>query len=418
MLSKNIFAASIGTFAEWAEFSFYGYMVILFSHLFFPMLTSSVAIIAGFGTFAVSYLARPLGSILFGWIGDILGRQKALSSSILFMSIITLGIGVLPTYQTIGIFAPILLILFRFLQGLAVSGEFTGAAIMILEQNPNKACFSSSWINTAAATAKFIGGFASIAVSLPFMPVWAWRMPFCLGFLACLIGFYIRRNLSETAQFQQLQKMNQIERTPIKTIFKNHKKSLLQIASIGAFIGIFTYTCDLWWVSYVIQKGYFNELQARSLATLIQGSVIVFTPLMGILADFYSEKYIMRLGILGDIILVPLLFFASMKSSFLAIIVIGLFYGLSQGALSASMFKYFSNIFPTSIRYTGQAMGWNIALAIFGGSAPLIAQTLYTNNLLYLLISYVMLSGIIALIINSSSFGIKNMFQPSLDNNI
>ena len=366
----------------------------------------------------MSYLARPLGSILFGWIGDILGRQKALSSSILFMSIITLGIGVLPTYQTIGIFAPILLILFRFLQGLAVSGEFTGAAIMILEQNPNKACFSSSWINTAAATAKFIGGFASIAVSLPFMPVWAWRMPFCLGFLACLIGFYIRRNLSETAQFQQLQKMNQIERTPIKTIFKNHKKSLLQIASIGAFIGIFTYTCDLWWVSYVIQKGYFNELQARSLPTLIQGSVIVFTPLMGILADFYSEKYIMRLGILGDIILVPLLFFASMKSSFLAIIVIGLFYGLSQGALSASMFKYFSNIFPTSIRYTGQAMGWNIALAIFGGSAPLIAQTLYTNNLLYLLISYVMLSGIIALIINSSSFGIKNMFQPSLDNNI
>ncbi len=418
MLNKTIIAGSIGTFAEWAEFSFYGYMITQFSHLFFPMLTSGMAILAGFGTFAVSYLARPLGSILFGYVGDTLGRQKALSSSILLMSVVTLCIGLLPTYQTIGIFSPILLVLFRFLQGLAVSGEFTGAAIMIIEQNKSRPCFSSSWINTAAASAKFIGGFASIIVSLPFMPGWAWRVPFCLGFLTCFIGFYIRRNLSETAQFQQLKTMNQVEHTPIRTVFKSYKKSLFQIASIGAFIGIFTYTCDLWWVSYAIQKGYFSELQAKTLGTIIQGSVVIFTPLMGMLADYRGGKLIMRLGISGNIILVPLLFWVSTQKSFLAILAISLFYGVSQGALSASMFKYFSEIFPTSIRYTGQAIGWNIALAIFGGTAPLIAQTLFTNDLLYILIAYVMLSGVIALVINSPSFTTKNIPEPNFNNGL
>ncbi len=413
MLKKNIFAGSIGTFAEWAEFSFYGYMIIQISHLFFPMLTAGMAMIAGFGTFAVSYLARPLGSILFGYIGDTIGRQKALSTSILFMSVVTLCIGLLPTYNVIGFLAPVLLILFRFLQGLAVSGEFTGAAIMIIEQNPEKPHFASSWINTAAATAKFTGGLASIAVSLPFMPTWGWRIPFCLGFLACFIGFYIRRNLSETMQFQELQKKNQIENAPIKTVFRKYKMPLFQIASIGAFIGIFTYTCDLWWVSYVIQEKYFSGLQAKTLATVMQGSVIVFTPLMGILADRCNGKNVMRFGILGNVVLTPLLFFASAHHSFPTILTISLFYGASQGALSASMFKYFADIFPASIRYTGQAIGWNIALAIFGGTTPIIAQILFANNLLYVLIGYVMFAGVIALIINSPKLSLRNNLEPA-----
>ncbi len=178
-----ILANSIGTLVEWAEFCFYGYLVHLFSHLFFPMLSNSASIIAAFGAFGISYLARPLGGLLFGHIGDKFGRQRALSGAILLMGLATFGVGILPTYNSIGIAAPILLVLLRLLQGVAVAGEYTGAAIYILEHHQARPYFASSWIGASSAAGMLVGALFGVIVSLPAMPDWAWRIPFYCGFI-------------------------------------------------------------------------------------------------------------------------------------------------------------------------------------------------------------------------------------------
>ncbi|HVV68825.1 MAG TPA: MFS transporter [Gammaproteobacteria bacterium] len=402
---KYILAGSIGTLIEWAEFCFYGYMVVQFSHLFFPMLTANASIIAGFGTFAMSYIARPLGSIIFGHIGDKLGRQKSFSASILLMSIATLGIGLLPTYASIGILAPILLISMRFLQGLAVAGEYPSASVFIIENNPLAPWFSSSWVATASAAGMLLGGAAAAIVSLSSMPVWAWRVPFCLGFFACVLAFYIRRHLAESPAYQQLLQSHKVEAIPIKTVLKYYQKPLLQTAAIGAFVGIFVYTCNVWWITFVIEKGYFSEFQARTLATITMCCVTIATPLMGMLAQKWQGRRLMILGLVGDIMVVPLLFLISATQSFWAMCLMGLFYGLCHAAFTAPMFKYFADIFPIQVRYSGQAFGWNIAVAIFGSSAPLLAQMLARNDLVWVLVSYVVMFGLIALGLNGKTRG-------------
>lgn len=398
--NKIILAGSIGTLVEWAEFCFYGYLVHLFSHLFFPMLSEQAGIIAAFGAFAISYIARPIGSIIFGYMGDKLGRKKAFSSSILLMGFATLCMGLLPTYNSIGYAAPLLLMALRFLQGMAVAGEYTGAAVVIIENNTPKPYLASSWISTSSAAGMLVGSLFGVVTSLPMMPDWAWRVPFCCGFVGCLIGFYLRAKLAETPQYQQLQQTHKIAATPIKTLLKHYRAPLLKIATIAAFIGMYIYICNIWWVTYVIEKGYFTPLQARVLAAIAQGSVVVFTPLMGMLAEAWNGKKLLCLGIIGNTLVVPLLFFATSQQASTPVMVgIELLYALSNAALTAPMFKYFADIFPAPIRYSGQTIGWNVAVAIFGGTAPLIAQFLATDYLV-VLVSYVMLGGIIALLVN------------------
>ena len=158
---KTTLTSFIGTTVEWAEFCFYGYLVTQLSPLFFPMLSPDIAIIAGFGAFAASYLARPLGGIFFGHIGDKWGRKKAFAGSILLMSVATFGIGLLPVYDTIGILAPILLVLLRFFQGLATGGEYPGASVFIIEHNRDKPYFAASWVATAAAVSGLDSGAAA-----------------------------------------------------------------------------------------------------------------------------------------------------------------------------------------------------------------------------------------------------------------
>lgn len=398
--SKIILASSLGTLIEWAEFSFYAYLLAQFSHLFFSMLTHEAALIAAFGTFAVSYLARPLGGIFFGYIGDKFGRQKALVGSILLMGFVTLAMGLLPTYQQIGTTAPLLLIALRFLQGVAVAGEFMGAGVLVVENDTQAPYFSSSWISTAAAGGMLLGGFAGIVVSLPNMPDWAWRVPFWIGFLSCGVGFYIRFALSETTEYQALLHQQRVTSTPIKTLLQDHRISLLKTFLFAALIGIFIYICNIWWVTYVIERGYFSPLAARTLATSAQAGVVILTPIMGWVAQRWQASKVMSLGLFGTLITAPLLLLLAGKMSFHSILLVELLYALSLAALTAPMLKYLANLFPTAVRYSGQAIGWNMAVAVFGGTAPLVAQLLSSQQSTLALAGYVVGTGLIALLVN------------------
>lgn len=212
-INKITVSASIGTIIEWAEFSFYGYLAYKFAFIFFPKNTSH-ALTLSFLVFASSYLARPFGAIIFGYIGDYIGRKRALVSSLIIMGVVALCMGVLPTYDSIGTIAPILLVIFRITQGIAVSGEFTGSAIFIAEHHAGKyKNLAISWISVSSAIGMMIGSLMATIISLDFMPEWSWRVPFFLGFISCLIGIYIRASLEETPAF--LTKGNKTDRKSV-----------------------------------------------------------------------------------------------------------------------------------------------------------------------------------------------------------
>jgi MHS family proline/betaine transporter-like MFS transporter len=402
MDKKSIIAGALGTLVEWAEFTFYGYLVFKFSHLFFPMLQPSLAILAGFGGFAVSYLARPLGSFIFGYIGDKKGRQKALANSILMMGAVTLGMGLLPTYQQIGMAAPLCLLLLRFLQGVTVGGEFTGAAVYLIEQDAKTPTFSSSWISTSSAAGMLIGGIAASLISLPMMPPWAWRAPFCLGTCACLIGFYIRKSLTETPDYQKLLSSRLIAATPIKEVISLHYKSVLKTLTIGVFVAIFIYICNIWWITYVIKSQLFSELTARLLAVFGQASVVLLTPIMAIIAEKTEDVSLMRMGFLGSIAVPLVLFFASSHQSVAGVVGADLLYAVCVAAVTGAMFKYITGLFPACVRYSGTAIGWSVGVAIFGGSAPLVAEMLSHYHIRWVML-YVALSSLTAFLATRTS---------------
>jgi MFS transporter, MHS family, proline/betaine transporter len=378
-VNKTILAAGIGSLLEWAEFTFYAYMVLTFATLFFPHLSHQIAVLAGFSVFAVSYLARPLGAILFGHLGDRYGRKRALAYSIFLMGWVTLGIGVLPTYQQIGVGAPVLLVILRFLQGVAVAGESSGAAVFVIEHHPIKPRFYSSWVSTFAAGGMLLGSFAAFIVSLPSMPPWAWRMPFVMGFIVCFVGYYLRDHLMETTDFTSAASIKKLVAWPLIDVFNIHRKALFKTMILAAFICVYIYICNVWWVSYAIEQQYFSSTSARLLSVMGQGCVVIFTPLSALIADRFPKIPVMRIGFFASILVCHLLFIATAHQNMALIIAMQVAYAFSNALVTGSTFYYLSQLFPVNVRYSGQAIGWNIAAALFGGTAPLVAQYMVTS---------------------------------------
>ncbi|WP_151192595.1 MFS transporter [Cysteiniphilum sp. JM-1] len=397
MQSKNkvIIASAIGTFVEWAEFSFYGYLAFKFAHLFFPEDTP-YAMLFSLCIFAASYLARPFGSIIFGIIGDKFGRKKALSLSLILMGLATLCIGLLPSYQSIGVAAPLMLLFLRIIQGISVSGEFTGAAIFVAEHyHGGFKNLAVSWVSFAAALGMMLGAAMASIVSLPMMPEWFWRVPFYLGFVGCLIGLYFRISTTESPEFESV-RVNKAFFNGIKA-FKGYTNQLIQCFFIAAFVGVYIYICNLWWVSFVIQRGFLSSENAHWAATFGVATVTVLTPIAALLADRLGTQKMLKSGLLSSVITVPALFYLSGFSSVYLALCAQVVYAISNILVTGSMFRYLVDIFPVNIRYTGMGVAWSISVAIFGGAAPLVAQCLAIDlaNIAYVVV-YVCVIALVA----------------------
>ena len=381
-------ATAIGTLIEWAEFTLYGYLAYKFAHLFFPPETKD-AILLSFGLFAASYLARPFGAIIFGWLGDVIGRKIALSLSLILMGIATLGIGLMPTYATIGIWAPVLLLLCRVIQGISVSGEFTGAAIFIAEHYQGEyKNLSISWVSFSSAFGMLIGAAMATLISLDGMPGWAWRIPFFIGFFGCLIGFYFRFNLPETKAFTAQKESNQsYDRYPLQHS-KGQLLSLLQCFLIASFVGIYIYICNLWWVAFAIQKGYFSNANAHMISTLGILCVVIMTPIFAYFTDKYSNaKTMLRWGLFLAIFITPSIFLLTSTGNILLGLFAQLIYAIGNILVTAVMFRFLCTRFPVNTRYSSLGISWSFAVAIIGGTAPLIAQyfTFNLNKVTYII---------------------------------
>ena len=408
-LTKNIIGSGIGTLLEWLEFSLYGYFAATIAHLFFPKLNQTNALLATFGVFAISYLARPLGAILFGYIGDCYGRKKGLIYSIMLMCVSTFFIGITPTYDTLGNFAPLLLVFFRFMQGIAVSGEFIGAAIFTFEHaKKHSAYITSSWTSTFSAMGMLLAAFFSFLASISFVPSWGWRIPFIVSALACLYGYYLRKGLTETPVFNLLKKNKQIDKAPIITAIKYNSQAIFKTLAIGAFVGSYIYICNIWLCTFLIEKKYFDSYHARLLVLIGQFCVVFFTPIVAVYADKFSRNFFLGAGLLGSIIVSNLLFTNFINSTFLLASFTQILYALINAFVTATMFKYLAVLFSPSNRYSGQSFGWALAVAFIGGTAPLIAQFLVTWSNLWPAM-YVSLIGLIAFLTIQKDIKLKNI---------
>ncbi len=375
--TKLIFVSVIGTLLEWAEYSIYGYMAAKIGALFFPQFDAKNALILTFGIFAAGFIARPLGGMVFGHVGDKFGRKQALTISIALMGLATVAIGLLPTYAEIGIYAPLLLLMCRIMQGFAASGEFNGAAIFLIEHaKPQNKNLAGSWVAAAAAAGMVLGAMMVSLVSYDWMPSWAWRLPFWFGALSCFVGIYLRRHISESPEFLSLGQQSQSNQAPIKILLHNNKMAMLQTATIAAFIGIYVYICNIYFTSFLINTVHFSAHQAILIAAFGQALVALGIPLMGKIADHFGGRTMLLLGLIGATTAAPVIFFLGMMHTIGTALCAQALYALFNTMTSAPVFNYLNQLFPTSRRYSGIAIPWSLSMAIFGGTAPIISQYL------------------------------------------
>lgn len=377
MSRRAVGAAIFGNVLEWYDFAIYGYVATIIARQFFPSGDDTSALLATFATFGIGFVARPLGGIIIGRMGDKIGRKAALLVTVLLMAVGTIGIGVIPNYQSIGLVAPLLLVVCRLMQGFAAGGEWGSATAFIVEWAPERRRgFFGSFQQASVAGGLLLGSAVaatcSTILSVDQMESWGWRLPFLLGILLVPIGIYMRSNIEETPHFRQAQEApaNPQPETP---------GWILAAKAFGFTI--------LWTVSYYVILYYmptFTEKQvglSRS-AALWSNSLglvilVVAIPIMGMWSDRIGRKPLLLACCVAFALLTYPLFALMLSSaSIIAVVFVQLVFGLMIALFSGPGPAAIAEIFPTATRSTWMSTGYSLATTIFGGFAPFIATWL------------------------------------------
>ncbi|HEE6444803.1 TPA: MHS family MFS transporter [Acinetobacter baumannii] len=402
--TRVLFASLVGTTIEFFDFYIYATAaVIIFPHLFFPASSGSAAVLQSLATFAIAFIARPIGAALFGHLGDRIGRKATLVAALLTMGISTVCIGLLPTYAQIGIVAPLLLALCRLGQGLGLGGEWSGAVLLATENAPEGKRAWYGMFPQLGAPIGFIlatGSFLLLSAAIPeqaFMQ-WGWRIPFIASAVLVIVGLYIRLKLHETPAFQKVLDKQKEVNIPFKEVVTKHTGKLIlgTIAAICTFVVFYLTTVfALNWGTTKLgyARGEFLELQL--FATLCFAA---FIPLSAIFAEKFGRKAT-SIGVCIAAAIFGLFFSSMLESGNTLIVFLFLCTGLAiMGLTYGPIGTVLSEIFPTPVRYTGSALTFNLA-GIFGASfAPLIATKLAETYGLYAVGYYLTAASLLSLI--------------------
>ncbi|MES4614981.1 MAG: MFS transporter [Ewingella sp.] len=405
---KVIVASLIGTAIEFFDFYIYATAaVIVFPHIFFPQGDPTAATLQSLATFAIAFIARPIGSALFGHFGDRVGRKATLVASLLTMGISTVVIGLLPTYASIGVFAPLLLALARFGQGLGLGGEWGGAALLATENAPaKKRALYGSFPQLGAPIGFFFanGMFLLLSWLLTEQQFidWGWRVPFLLSAVLVLIGLYVRVSLHETPVFAKIAKAGKQVRIPIGTLFSKHLKATV----LGMFIMVATYT--LFYIMTVYSLSYGTQPKPLGLGItrndfllMLMIGVVgfgVMVPIAGQLADSFGRRRTM-ICITLLMIVFALLFPSLLGSGSQTLVMIFLLCGfVMMGLTFGPMGALLPELFPTEVRYTGASFSYNVASILGASVAPYIATWLATRYGLFYVGVYLASMALITLI--------------------
>ncbi|GEN34029.1 MULTISPECIES: MFS transporter [Aneurinibacillus] len=404
--NKALLASMVGSSIEWFDFFLYGSLAsLVFNKLFFPSHDPVVGLLLSYLSFGLSFFIRPLGGIVFSHIGDKIGRKKTLILTLSLMGGATFLIGLLPDYNAIGIWAPILLVVLRLCQGLGIGGEWGGSVLLAVEyaKKENRGFFGSI-PQLGVPIGMLLGTLAiSLTSALPedqFL-AWGWRLPFLLSAVLIFLGLWIRNGIDETPTFKEAKESGNIARVPLVATFRYHWKAVL--LTVGAkFIETGPYYIFATFViAYSTQYlGYdtVTVLNAVAIANLV---TVIMIPCMGKLSDKIGRKPLYIGGTVGMILFAfPYFYLLSLKSAVWLTIATIIAIGIIWAPIEAVMGTMFSEIFSTNVRMTGISVGNQIGAAVFGGTAPMIALALLNafNDSWIPIAIYIILAGVISLI--------------------
>jgi len=376
-----IVSTAMGVGLELFDFVIYLFLSPIIATIFFPHQKNGVALLATLGGFAAGYLARPLGGIIYGHFGDRIGRIRPLTLSLFSMAIPTFLISCLPTYSTVGVIAPILLVIFRFAQGFAMGGDIPGAICFISEhfqsqQRGFMTCCLLFGMNMGAVIAGILIAALISLLTSSAMLTWGWRIPFIIGALLAMIGVYIRRRISETPEFQKYLSMRRPERWPLNTLIRTHFHSIsLGFCIAGLAAGITTIT-SLFMSTYMthylgIKSDIALWLNSISICAYCLSCLVV-----GLIIDRFNALRVLEIGSIVIFLLAYPIFMLISSHHFLLILLGLLMFSPLIGAIMGSLPSLLIELFPTPIRYSGIGITYNFGFSLFAGTTPLLSAFL------------------------------------------
>jgi MFS family permease len=368
----------IGTTIEFYDFFIYGTAAALvFPQLFFPTLSPIYGLMAAYATLAIPFTTRPIGAVLFGHYGDRSGRKKMLIVALLVMGLSTFAIGLVPGYATIGFWAPVLVIFLRLLQGFALGGEWGGAATMVIEYAPkNKRGFYGTFVQLGNVVGLFTSALIFAAIPRASLLAGGWRIPFLVSIVVLAVGLYIRYHINETPLFRELTRKGAKARVPVMEILRNGKRAVLLAMGMRTGEIILGWLVIGFLLSYATRNVGFNSTQV--LWVILTASVVdMFTvPLAGLISDRVGRRPVFMFGACVAAVMAFPMFWLTDTGSFpVFVCAVAFSFAFGNGVMFAVEPAFFSEAFPTGVRYTGISLGFQFA-NIIGGLTPLIATYL------------------------------------------
>lgn len=380
-IRKVITGASIGNAVEWFDFAIYGFLATFIAAQFFPAGNETAALLNTFAIFAAAFFMRPLGGFFFGPLGDRIGRQRVLAIVILLMSAATLGIGLLPTYEAIGLAAPLLLLVLRCLQGFSAGGEYGGGAVYLAEfasdRNRGVTVTFMAWSGVVG----FLAGSITVTLLQALLPAaamesYGWRIPFLIAGPLGLVGLYIRLRLGDTPQFAELDKADKTSDSPLREAISTSRRQILQVMGLFIVFNIGYYIVFTFLPTYFIKTLEFSKTASFVSITLACVVALVLILPLAMLSDRIGRRPLLIAGAVSFAVLAYPLFLLLNSGSLVAAIV-------AHCALAAIESIYISTavsagveLFATRVRFSGFSVGYNLCVAVFGGTTPYVVTWL------------------------------------------
>lgn len=416
-MRKVLIAGMLANGLEWYDYALYAFTTLIISKQFFPEGDDSVHLLATLGIFAVGFVARPFGGVFFGVIGDKFGRRKALMLSIFLMAVPTGCIGLLPTYEHVGIWAPLLLTFIRVLQGLSLGGAFSGSMTFLVEHAPEgrRGLMGSTSIISLILGFLF-GSIVCMAIQVPLSETqyesWGWRIPFILGIPISLVGLYIRNHTEESATYTEAKQSGGLSATPVREVFASQKIHMLQAVGIYVTVTMPFYLLAAYFITFTEHTLLRSHNDALMLNFSNMVIALVLAPFGAWLSDIYGRRLVLGLTAIGFLIVAYPMFYLMLHGDFMQILLGQTLFAICVGFYIGPVPALLVEIFPTRIRYTGMSLSYNFAAAAFGGTAPMICHWLIdaTHNV-YSISAYVVVCALVSLV---SLYFYKERFRDNL----
>lgn len=368
---RKVAAGIVGNVLEWYDFGVYGFFAPIIAIHFFPADNPTTSLVATFGAFAAGFLMRPVGAAVFGHIGDRVGRARALQLSVLCMAAPTFLIGVLPTYETIGVAAAVIMVLLRMVQGAAVGGEFTSSIVFLAESAPPGrrgfyTCWSMFGANTGMLLGSAVGALMTSVMDPEALHSWGWRVAFILGISVSIVGYFVRRGLVEEPIVES-------EKPPLVEAFRNHKADIFRGAALNVANAVTFYLIFVYAVTWMVDNVGQSQSSALDINTASMVLLLALVPVFAMASDRWGRRTTLLLSIGGIAVFAHPLIWLMHHNNVLWMLAGQMGFAVLVACFVSTIPATMTELFPSKVRVTAVSVSYNIPLAIFGGTSPMVA---------------------------------------------